>query len=238
MTEEPPPPLILAHRGFHRRFRENTRAAVVAAMDVGAHGVEIDVRTTADGKRILFHDRTYRRKPIASLTLGRLPAWVPSLEEVLRRVERWSDFLVNIELKEPEVDGDLLALLGSLPPSRVVVSSFQLEAATEVARNLPHVPVGWLRERPSAADVSTAKKAGCALLIVHRRGATAAVAAKAARLRMNLWAWGVNNLSEARRMAALGVQAIITDRPDLLLKEDLRPHAPPQTSRRKGRRES
>jgi glycerophosphoryl diester phosphodiesterase len=54
------PPLV-AHRGYARRFPENTLAAVRGALEVGARHVEIDVQLTADETPILFHDRTLER---------------------------------------------------------------------------------------------------------------------------------------------------------------------------------
>src|SRR3712207_5276443 len=93
-------PLILAHRGFHRRARQNTKEAVVAAWDVEADGVEFDVRVTLDGHYVLHHDRTRRisgrRRAIASVKRDLLPEWVPQLKAIIRRTRRWSDFLLDV----------------------------------------------------------------------------------------------------------------------------------------------
>lgn len=52
----PDPALICAHRGDNSVAPENTRAAFIAAAERGAHLCEIDVRLTADGVPIVFHD--------------------------------------------------------------------------------------------------------------------------------------------------------------------------------------
>jgi len=56
-----PLPELVAHRGYARRFPENTLAAVAAAIAAGARHVEIDVQLSADGVPVLFHDRTLER---------------------------------------------------------------------------------------------------------------------------------------------------------------------------------
>ncbi|TBL75281.1 glycerophosphodiester phosphodiesterase family protein [Paenibacillus thalictri] len=53
--------LIASHRGEWNRFSENSLLAIQAAIDIGAHIVEIDVQKTKDGELILMHDRTVNR---------------------------------------------------------------------------------------------------------------------------------------------------------------------------------
>lgn len=233
-------PVILAHRGFHRRVRENTREAILAAHDIGAHGVEFDVRTTADGIHVLHHNRTRlirgRQRPISLLPRAKLPAWVPTLASILRRMARWHDFLVDVELKDPHVPPAVLALLRTVPQKRLIVTSFHRSVCRDMVKALPGVPVGWLRERPTARDAAQARRDGCRMLIVHRRDLKPNIAVAAKRHRVELWTWGINTVRRARAAVRLGVRGIITDRPDVLLSADLTRPAPPKTSRRKDRR--
>ena len=53
--------LTSAHRGEHHRHPENSLPAIQAAIDAGMDYVELDIRTTADGKLILMHDATVNR---------------------------------------------------------------------------------------------------------------------------------------------------------------------------------
>jgi glycerophosphoryl diester phosphodiesterase len=52
---------LIAHRGWQRRYPENTLPAIKGALDAGARYVEIDVQLSADGQPVLFHDRTLKR---------------------------------------------------------------------------------------------------------------------------------------------------------------------------------
>jgi glycerophosphoryl diester phosphodiesterase len=51
-------PLIIAHRGACTEAPENTLAAFALAASQGASMWELDVRRSADGQLVVFHDRT------------------------------------------------------------------------------------------------------------------------------------------------------------------------------------
>lgn len=48
--------VVIAHRGEHLQHTENTLPAFQAAIELGADYIEVDVRTTKDGKLVLMHD--------------------------------------------------------------------------------------------------------------------------------------------------------------------------------------
>jgi len=54
-------PLAIAHRGDPVAHRENTAAAVVAAIEQGADAIEVDVQLAADGTVVVVHDDTFAR---------------------------------------------------------------------------------------------------------------------------------------------------------------------------------
>ena len=53
--------VVISHRGEHLHHPENTLPAFQAAIDAGADYIELDVRTTSDGKFVLMHDHTLDR---------------------------------------------------------------------------------------------------------------------------------------------------------------------------------
>ncbi len=53
--------VAIAHRGEHLHHPENTVPAFEEAIHLGADYIEVDVRTTADGKLVLSHDATVDR---------------------------------------------------------------------------------------------------------------------------------------------------------------------------------
>lgn len=56
LEPERPPPTFIAHRGYSRRFPENTVGSIREAADRGARWVEVDVRWTHGGEPVLSHD--------------------------------------------------------------------------------------------------------------------------------------------------------------------------------------
>ena len=111
-----PLPLIIAHRGDVTNAPENTVPAFRKALELGADGIELDVRLTKDEKLVVFHDRCLDRTSngkgpvnhctqdeVRSLDAG---SWFdpefhgerpPTLDEVFESLP--VDFLINVELK-------------------------------------------------------------------------------------------------------------------------------------------
>jgi glycerophosphoryl diester phosphodiesterase len=70
-------PLIIAHRGASSHAPENTFAAFGKAIEVGADGIEFDVRLSKDGVPVVFHDEDLKRtagrnEKISDLSAGEL----------------------------------------------------------------------------------------------------------------------------------------------------------------------
>jgi glycerophosphoryl diester phosphodiesterase len=70
---------LCAHRGAMATHPENTLVALRAAVDMGAHMIEFDVRRSADGALVVIHDRTLDRT-----TDGRGPVAAAALATILR----------------------------------------------------------------------------------------------------------------------------------------------------------
>jgi len=54
-------PILVAHRGYPKRYPENSLPGVEAALQAGARFIEIDVQLTADRVPVLFHDEELTR---------------------------------------------------------------------------------------------------------------------------------------------------------------------------------
>ena len=80
---------VFAHRGCTEGFTENTLDAFAEARRVGADGVELDVRLTADGALAVHHDAEIPgHGAIADLGVADLPAHVPLLSRRPGRLRR------------------------------------------------------------------------------------------------------------------------------------------------------
>lgn len=262
MTEDPSGkrPLIIGHRGAKGLAPENTLPAFRAGMAAGADGVEFDVQRTVDGHLVVFHDDDLKRLAgvdgrivkstlamLRELDVGRYAGAqyageiIPTLDEVLDALP--DDCFLNIEAKRFRMRSDGLetGLVEAIQRrnlfNRCLVSCFNPLILWRIGRldrrirlgllydpDLPlMMGVGWPRRvmrvdalHPWAGQV-TQKLVNQA----HREGRP-----------VNTWT--VNAPVEMRRVIDLGVDGIITDRPDVLAallrgEEVAGDNPPPQT---------
>src|SRR6188768_3753377 len=93
-------PLVLAHRGACRQAPENTLNAFARARALGADGVELDVRRSADGVLLVHHDAT--AEPLgafAALPFAEIRAARPSVPTLAEALDACAGLLVNVEVK-------------------------------------------------------------------------------------------------------------------------------------------
>jgi glycerophosphoryl diester phosphodiesterase len=213
---------VFAHRGVHTTAHENSLEAFVAAIATGAHGVELDVRRTADGALVVHHDAVVEGVgAIAGSRVRDLPRSVPMLDEAMVVLE---PIWVNIESKnDPDEPGyapdgslshDVVTLLeerGDL--ERVIVSSFDLATLDAVRQASNAVMTGWLLGYAAdvLASIDTAVDHGLAAVHpwVLSLDDVGVAAAHAAGLDVNTWT--VNARHDLERMRAIDVDVVITD---------------------------
>ena len=144
---------VLAHRGASRAERENTVLAFRAAGDMGADGVELDVRITADQHLVVHHDpRLEDGRDICALQRSELPAHIPTMNEALDAcVGMWVNVEIKNDEREPDFDStDVIAeivaraLLERKENSRFLISSFRRETIDKVHEVAPELRTAWL----------------------------------------------------------------------------------------------
>lgn len=210
---------VFAHRGYHAEVAENSVAAVAAAVDLGADGVEVDVWLTRDNHLVVTHDRTLGGRVVAASTSRELRALAPvaTLGEIL---EVSAGRRVNVEIKSTRsaaynfrvatAVAQFLAAHEASP--RCLVSSFSLAICDDVRRVDPERRVGWLVHRHGASFVLDA-------VLEHRLTSAhfpfsrvrEPVAARARDEGIELHVWTPNLARDIDRMLAMGVGAVITD---------------------------
>jgi glycerophosphoryl diester phosphodiesterase len=242
MQKSWPYPRILAHRGGGTLAPENTLAGLRKAAELGFGGVEFDVMLSADAVPVLIHDETLERTTsgrgsVAATPCARLldldagswfgPAYrgerVPTLEQAGRlciELGLWA----NIEIKpatgfERETAQAACALVQKLwtgASPRPLLSSFQgacLEAAQAVA---PAYERGFLTDRIGGDWGDAVRRLGCVSVHCNCEHLTRAEADEVKRGGYWLLCYTVNDPDTARRLFSWGVDAVFTDRLDLL----------------------
>ena len=226
-------PLVFAHRGGAALAPENTIDAFDNGLALGADGIELDVRLSRDGVAVVHHDATLDRTtslrgPVAARSTDELVAGkVPTLRSVLLR---YPSVRIIVEIKESTaaVARAVLADLRSAGAiDRVCVGSFSRAPLRELRRLEPALATSAAREEVRWAlyrswcrwPVTNPPYAGYQIPEVS--GTTRVVSprfvADSHRASLGVQVWTVNSEDQARKLIDWGVDALITDRPDLLV---------------------
>jgi len=230
--------MVIAHRGASAYAPENTLAAFALAHRQGAAMIELDVQPTADGRLAIFHDDTTerwdgRRRPAAACTLAELQALdiggerVPTLEDAFA-FAREAGIALNVELKAAGTGARCAELVRAFGlAEQVIVSSFVPAALLELRAADPAIRRAYLMgTRTYRPDVRLREL--WPLLSLRAVGAAAwhpsyelpqvfRVIPLVLRAGYAVNVWTVDDPATMRRLAALGVTGIITNKPDVAL---------------------
>lgn len=228
-----PRPLVFAHRGGAALAPENTIDAFDNGLALGSDGIELDVRLSRDGAAVVHHDRTLERTtslsgPVSARDTDELVRVnVPALRTVLAR---YPSSRVIIEIKETDlalaraVVDDVIAADAA---DRVCVGSFSRRPLREVRRLAPSLATSAAREEVRWALYRSwcrwpvMKVPYSGYQVPEVAGTTRVVSPRfvndAHSAGLGVQVWTVNSEDDARRLLRWGVDALITDRPDLLV---------------------
>jgi glycerophosphoryl diester phosphodiesterase len=226
--------LVLAHRGANRYAPDNTLAAFRKAVELRADGVELDVHRTADDKLVVRHDASTPAGMLSEMTSSTVRAALPEVPLLDEALDVCAGRLVNVEIKNVPGEGDWdpsrqsAALLVDVLERRgrrdhVIVSSFDLPSIDRVRSLSSSVPTALLTWGTDPIEgLAIVQDHGHHALHPDVRSVTArspeAIAASAHARGLQLTVWTVNDPDELGRLAAAGVDALITDVPDAALR--------------------
>ena len=206
-------PLLLGHRGARasRQIPENTLESFELCLEHGCDGFEFDVRGSGDGVAVICHDPEVGGREIASTPAALLP--LPSLEDVLRR---FPGAFLDIELKVEGLEEHLLAALRTYPPRKgFVVSSFLPAALDAVSRLDDSIPLGFLYDRGNQVETPVFP---VRWIIPHFTLVNRALAEQVHASGRKVMTWTVNRADEMLKFADWGVDAIISDETEMLVR--------------------
>ncbi|MEP6987414.1 MAG: glycerophosphodiester phosphodiesterase family protein, partial [Chloroflexota bacterium] len=231
--------LVWGHRGARAYAPMNTIPSFELALKQGADGIELDTHLTKDGKLIVLHDFTVNSttdgKGLAKdLTLAEIKALdagstfspeykgtrIPTLDEVFEAVGK--KLFINVEIKSEsqETDGVEQAVADCITrhnlTQSVIISSFNPLALKRYRAIQPEVPIGYLY----SPDYNfSSQMEGFPHEARHPQDQMIDAAymdwAKQHNFRVNTWT--VNDPVRATTLHKLGVDAIITDKPDVII---------------------
>lgn len=236
-------PPIIAHRGASGYAPENTLTAFQKARELGAEMIEFDVKLSADGEPVILHDDDVKRttnskgecQALSLSDLKKLDAgrWygkkfkgetIPTLTETIALMGEVG-LSANIEIKPSKGQAQETAVTvlsrvneywpESLPPP--LFSSFDLEVLECLRTLSPDIHLGLLLYGWRDDWEELAEKFQCVSVNINYQALNKSRIEEIKASNYLLLVYVVNRKRRALKLLKLGVDAIFTDYPDLLL---------------------
>jgi glycerophosphoryl diester phosphodiesterase len=227
------PVSIFAHRGASAEAPENTLAAFELAGVMNTDYVELDVQESSDGVVVVVHDSDLMKVGGSPLKIWEATAEqlravdigsrvgpqfkserVPTLAEALQACKGVSR--VDIELKfyghDERLEERVVELVEAAGmESKIVTMSLHHDMVTKMKRLRPTWPSGLLTAK-ALGDLS---RVPADFLAVEKAMATRRFIWTAHRAGKPVYVWTVDDPARMIRMIGLGVDGLITNRPDV-----------------------
>ena len=220
---------IVGHRGVAKYEPENTLRSFDKAIKLGTDTIELDVHLTRDGKLVVIHDNTVDRttngkghvKDMDLYEIRRFDAGkgerIPALEEVLDLAR--GKAAIQIELKGLGTGPPVAELINKQNTSDICIISFAHGMLAEVKKAFPKIRTGALLSHLPSNPLAIIRYTGAEMLSVNHSVINKRIAILMQKHGKRLCAWTVNEPAEMRRLMRLRVNAIVSDAPDLVMKE-------------------
>jgi glycerophosphoryl diester phosphodiesterase len=219
---------IIAHRTCPLHAPENSIAGIRKAAELGADGVEIDVRPSLEGVPMLMHDWSPRRTtglpgpirmyPRILLQRFRLRGGgepPPTLDEALEALP--VSLFIAIEVKDAAASARCLdAVRKHRLESRTLFWSYRERAIRYFAKEVPEIETSLLRDPTDpeglALFLSDANGCGARGISAHWAAINRQFVAEAHSRKLKVYSW-IRDLDLVERKAAVGLDGIVTNEP-------------------------
>jgi len=219
--------LIIAHRGASAYEPENTLRSVRRALELGADMVEVDVHVSRDGHIVVVHDATVDRttngkgcvKDMTLKELKRLDAGlgeqIPALEEVIELVRGRAQLV--IEIKVPGIEERVLQTIEERAlENEALITSFYHPVVKRVKELSPYVRTGVIVASRPLKPITLVLEANSDALFPKHIFVDLQMVEEIHRYNLAVYPWTVNTIDQTRPLIDMGVDGIVTNKPDIL----------------------
>ncbi len=220
-----------AHRGASEYAPENTMSSFLLGIEMGANGIETDVRFTKDKVPVLFHDDTLLRVTgdpgrASDLTLSELKELYCTNGDKKDRIATLDEFLTAladkpisfaIELKQEgaaDAVADAIEKYGIA--KKTVVTSFKYNELLRMRSIAPNIKCGYLTKRVDDHLLRKLREDGIEEICPRADLVNAENVRKWHRLGLNVRAWGVKTPELMESVYNAGADGMTVNFPDKL----------------------
>jgi glycerophosphoryl diester phosphodiesterase len=219
---------IIAHRTCPLDAPENSIAGIRKAADLGADGVEIDVRRSLGGTPLLLHDWSPRRTaglpgpirmyPMSLLRKLRLQGSeerLPALEEALASLP--DGLSMAVEIKDATAARRTLEVIRTQQKeSRVLMWAYREAAVRYFAKHAPEIESSLLRDDTDPDGLMRflldAVSFGARGISAHWTAINPQFVASAHERGLKVYSW-IRDLDSVAKKVSYGMDGIVTDQP-------------------------
>ncbi|MCG8600689.1 MAG: hypothetical protein MI807_11145 [Verrucomicrobiales bacterium] len=229
-------PIIIAHRGASKAAPENTAASIQRAVEMGAKVIEIDVRKTKDGELVLFHDKELDRLTGRKGTIEELDfesarqldvgSWFGdsfseekpiTLAEAIEQCRK-GGAITLVEHKTGDAASYAEVIKELKAEKDVIVQSFNWTFLSGFRKRLPGIPIGALGSKKLSDHLEAITELQPEWVGWKFSDLTAENLETLHGLDFRVALWTVNDPGEAKKWIERGIDGIITDVPDVMLR--------------------
>lgn len=216
----------IAHRGASAYEPENTLRSFKLAFDMKADMIELDVRISKDGHLMVIHDSTVDRTTngrgyVKDMTLAELKKLdagkgekIPTLKEVIEVGIEKTKFAV--EIKERGTEKKAINLIKEY---NLLDDVFIISKNREFLKNVKALEGGirtCLITVFSCASINYGRECLADAVAPFHFFVSKGLVKKVQRSRLFLFTWVVNSEKRALWMKDIGINGIVTNRPDII----------------------
>ncbi|WP_347838812.1 glycerophosphodiester phosphodiesterase family protein [uncultured Draconibacterium sp.] len=230
---------FIAHRGASYLAPENTIAAAKLAWELGADAVEVDVHQSKDNRVMVIHDKDTKRtcngkknleiEKNPSILLRDLDAgvWkgeefkgekIPFITEIIETVPEGKTLVIEIKCNEEVLPSLKRCINKSGKERQIVFISFSWKTILETHKEFPQNKCYWLSAlKPGLKKkMEQAAEEGLSGVNLKHSIIDEEIMAHAKTLNLEVLTWTVDDPEEAKRLTAIGVTGLTTNRPKWL----------------------
>lgn len=220
--------VITGHRGAAKLEPENTCLSIQKAIDLGVDQIEIDVHLTRDQQLVIIHDQTVDRttdgrgavsdfslQEIKQLDAGKGER-IPTLQEVVNVIQ--SRVILQVELKGPKTSQPVVSLIEKNGiENEVILTSFVHDRLRKVRQLNSDIALGALWSTPPDNVCQQALEIGVEAIHIQHQNIDGNLVRDAHLHGLKIRAWNPDTVQEIQKMIDLEVDAVGSNRPDLLV---------------------
>ena len=230
---------LIGHRGTRGLRPENTYCSFMHAAELDLNWIEFDVQLSKDEQWLVMHDETidrttnghgkicdYTADELAKLQAG---LWysppypdqpIPTLIKTIDLAKQAGLFM-NIEIKCFNADqqkyAQLMADFINKYNVQAMISSFDTQCIIQLRQLLPNMPISYLVDTFSEDTIAITKQHNFTTINCNYKAITKENLYMATENEIPVLLYTINDPEIAQTWLNMGVAAIFTDRPDLLI---------------------